>query len=413
MNKIVIRDPRPVMTFVIERRIRVRLALVRGDGADAAQPPGRVATTTAALRASPVFFHGKQIAVLGSVVESRDLYRLEAAGAPRRPTSRPTSPASRSTSTGASGRRDPRARFAASSGISAASPKATRGSRRSTSGRSSSSSTRDDGRPRDQVFVITERQPRRGDAAPGPDAARDCAGARAATRIAAPASRAVSAAGTCSATSPTPLPTPGKWDFVLQSADAAVWVSGLRPRGRGFELDPVGSRRHRPLGPGRRHGPARRQPRLDRRRARSSSRRHRGEAVVEVEVPVDAGRSRRRRSSSARPCPTRPMSRPRPSCACSSRATWMPGRSRIACASAIRRRRRPRAPPAAAAAVRVQLQRRHARHRAQVHEAARALSDREGRTAGGDHGRWRRSAAAVEPHLHDRTMMGRPAPVPA
>ena len=35
-----------------------------------------------------------------------------------------------------------------------------------------------------------------------------------------------------------PLPTPTKWDFVLQSADAAVWISGLRPRGRGFELDP-------------------------------------------------------------------------------------------------------------------------------------------------------------------------------
>jgi hypothetical protein len=30
-----------------------------------------------------------------------------------------------------------------------------------------------------------------------------------------------------------------KWDFVLQSADAAVWISGLRPRGRGFELDPT------------------------------------------------------------------------------------------------------------------------------------------------------------------------------
>jgi hypothetical protein len=29
-----------------------------------------------------------------------------------------------------------------------------------------------------------------------------------------------------------------KWDFVLQSADAALWVSGLRPRGSGFELDP-------------------------------------------------------------------------------------------------------------------------------------------------------------------------------
>jgi hypothetical protein len=37
------------------------------------------------------------------------------------------------------------------------------------------------------------------------------------------------------------LPTPlnmSKWDFVLQSADAALWVTGLRPRGSGFELDP-------------------------------------------------------------------------------------------------------------------------------------------------------------------------------
>ena len=45
-----------------------------------AQAPGRVATTTAAMRASPVFFHGKQVAVLGSVVESRGLYRLEPLG---------------------------------------------------------------------------------------------------------------------------------------------------------------------------------------------------------------------------------------------------------------------------------------------------------------------------------------------
>jgi hypothetical protein len=32
---------------------------------------------------------------------------------------------------------------------------------------------------------------------------------------------------------------PGKspYDFVLRSADAAVWVTGLRPRGRGFDLD--------------------------------------------------------------------------------------------------------------------------------------------------------------------------------
>jgi hypothetical protein len=30
-----------------------------------------------------------------------------------------------------------------------------------------------------------------------------------------------------------------KWDFVLQSADGAVWVTGMRPKGKGFDLDPV------------------------------------------------------------------------------------------------------------------------------------------------------------------------------
>ncbi len=33
-------------------------------------------------------------------------------------------------------------------------------------------------------------------------------------------------------------PGKSKWDFVLQAADAAVWVTALRPRGKGFELDP-------------------------------------------------------------------------------------------------------------------------------------------------------------------------------
>lgn len=37
------------------------------------------------------------------------------------------------------------------------------------------------------------------------------------------------------------LPTgPGKskWDFVLQSADAAIWITVVRPRGQGFDLSP-------------------------------------------------------------------------------------------------------------------------------------------------------------------------------
>jgi hypothetical protein len=28
-----------------------------------------------------------------------------------------------------------------------------------------------------------------------------------------------------------------RWDFVIQSADASLWVTGIRPRGRGFSLD--------------------------------------------------------------------------------------------------------------------------------------------------------------------------------
>lgn len=37
------------------------------------------------------------------------------------------------------------------------------------------------------------------------------------------------------------LPQPlakGKWDFVIQSAEGALWVTGVRPRGKGFDLDP-------------------------------------------------------------------------------------------------------------------------------------------------------------------------------
>jgi hypothetical protein len=34
-------------------------------------------------------------------------------------------------------------------------------------------------------------------------------------------------------------PGKSKWDFVLQSADAAIWVTGLRPRAKGLDLDPT------------------------------------------------------------------------------------------------------------------------------------------------------------------------------
>ena len=31
-------------------------------------------------------------------------------------------------------------------------------------------------------------------------------------------------------------PGQSRWDFVLRSADAAIWVTNLRPRGKDFEL---------------------------------------------------------------------------------------------------------------------------------------------------------------------------------
>jgi hypothetical protein len=82
-----------------------------------------------------------------------------------------------------------------------------------------------------------------------------------------------------------PLPTPGKWDFVIQSADAAVWVSGLRPRGRGFELDPSArvdtGRWIQVTGTVRREGS---RVWIEAREIELAA--APGEAVVEVEVPV-------------------------------------------------------------------------------------------------------------------------------
>jgi hypothetical protein len=37
-------------------------------------------------------------------------------------------------------------------------------------------------------------------------------------------------------------PRQSRWDFILQSADASLWVTNLRPRGNGFELDPASRR---------------------------------------------------------------------------------------------------------------------------------------------------------------------------
>lgn len=203
----------------------------------AAQTPGRVATTAAAMRTSPVFFHGRQIALLGSVVESRDLYRLEPQGAPATPsaapdpTSKPIYVYWRERPTRSEG--EIRGEFWDLG--------------RLTEGDSRFSSidfrpllellTQGRWPPREQVFVILNASLID---ATLPEAPSLRAIALAPERY---ENRSASISGrfrgrNLLADIATPIPTPGKWDFVLQSADAALWVSGLRPRGRGFELDP-------------------------------------------------------------------------------------------------------------------------------------------------------------------------------
>jgi len=204
----------------------------------AAQQSGRVATTPAAVRSSPVFFHGKQIAVVGSIAESRGLYRLEPFGAAAAPSdahpdlaSKPIYVYWRDRPTRSDG--EIRGELWDVGRLTEGDSRFANVDFRSllellTQGRWPS---------RDQLFVILnasiveatlpeapslrgvvlapERYENRSATVSGRFRGRNLLGDIA-----------------------TPVPTPGKWDFVLQSADAAIWVTGLRPRGNGFELDP-------------------------------------------------------------------------------------------------------------------------------------------------------------------------------
>jgi hypothetical protein len=201
------------------------------------QAPGRTATTIAALRASPVFFHGRQFAALGAIVDSRGLSRLEPIGTPGSPEAAPDAGSK------------PIYLFWRDR------PSRTEGELRGefwdlgrlTEGDSRFAAV--DFRPllesvtqgrwpgRDQVFVVLNASLVEATLPQAPTLrAIALAPERYDTRNASISGRF--RGRNLFADIATPLPTPGKWDFVLQSADAAVWVTGLRPRGRGFELDP-------------------------------------------------------------------------------------------------------------------------------------------------------------------------------
>jgi hypothetical protein len=201
-----------------------------------AQTPSRLATTLAALRASPVFFHGKQVAALGSVIEQRGFYRLEAE-APA-PGAEPSMGGGRNVfvywreqpprTTG-----EIRGEFWDLGRLTESDP------RFSSYDFKPMLEAVADGRwpGRDQTLVILNATmvegilpdtPTLRSIVLSPDKYENRS-ARISGRFRGRNLHA-DVAG--------PVPTPTKWDFVLQSADAALWISGLRPRGKGFELDP-------------------------------------------------------------------------------------------------------------------------------------------------------------------------------
>jgi hypothetical protein len=189
-----------------------------------AQPASRIATTAEALVAAPVFFHGKQIVIRNHVVGSQELARLEGTAKPVFVFWKEPQPSAKDAELRGEfwdlGRLQPGdARFssynfdpviqAASSGQWPA---------------------------RDQVFVILSAVLVEAPLPPGPTIR---AIALAPERY---AEREVKVVGRFRGRNlygdlPTPL-NKSKWDFVLQSADATIWVSGMRPRGKDLDLDP-------------------------------------------------------------------------------------------------------------------------------------------------------------------------------
>lgn len=185
---------------------------------------GRIATTADALTSTPVFFHGRQIVVRQPIAGSLDLARLDGTAKPifvfwKEPPGAVRDAELRGEfwDLGRLQRDDPRFSTydfdrvleAASSGQWPA---------------------------RDRVFVILSATLAE---APLPPAPTVRAIALAPDRY---AEREVRVSGRFRGRNlygdvAQPL-NKDRWDFVLQSADAALWITGMRPKGKGFELDP-------------------------------------------------------------------------------------------------------------------------------------------------------------------------------
>lgn len=201
----------------------VAALVVAGAIAGRAQPPGRIATTAAELIATPVFFHGKQVVIQAQVTSTADGTRVDG-------TAKPLFVIWRERASRAAG--EIRGDFWDLGRLQ-------EGDNRvagidfqpvleaATQGRWPA---------RDQVFVITRATLVDAEV---PSTATIRAIAMAPERF---EGRGVTLVGRFKGRNLygdlPQAPGKSKWDFVLQSADAAVWVTELRPRGKGFDLDP-------------------------------------------------------------------------------------------------------------------------------------------------------------------------------
>ena len=188
----------------------------------AAQPPERIATTAEALVANPLFFNGKRVVVRRAVKQVDRLIELEA-------TAKPVYVFWKDRPGGSTG--EIRGEFYDLGRMQEGDP------RFSSYDFTPVIETANKGRwpGRDQVFVLLGATFVEG---PAPTVPTIRAIALAPDQF---DNRGVTLVGRFRGRNLYgDLPqgvAKSKWDFVLQSADAAIWVTGLRPKGKDFDLD--------------------------------------------------------------------------------------------------------------------------------------------------------------------------------